>query len=443
MRVFSLSWVFPLTIVLGQFCTPGYAQNLVFTPTSNTQVGRSPQAVATGDFNGDGLRDLVTVNSVSDDVSVLLGNGNGTFQAAISFGVGKIPMSVATADMTGDGILDLVVAISGSDQIVVLEGRGDGRFEKIGFFPSGKGTTVLSLNDLDRNGSFDVVAVNSGRFGYYPPFSLSVLFNKGDGNLQDPVTYETEGRNGMFPTGVFVHDITGNGLIDLAVTWSQPSWRSPNGLISLLVNDGHGGFSLKQEVKAGFTLSAITGADLHSNGRMDLVATSVYSDSVIILLQNERGGFQVLDPIQVGFSPVAVAVRDLNGDDLLDVVATNRDSNSVSVLLGREDHGFRKAGHFGVGATPSSLVVEDFDQDARPDLVTADSSSDSISVLLSGGGGLPLPSVSADFLVFDVKQEGVGRLAPACSAFEYWPGSSPDCQSEHRRAGSSGVLGHG
>ena len=204
-------------------------------------------------------------------------------------------------------------------------------------------------------------------------------------------------------------NFTGDGLPDLAVTWSQPSWRSPNGLISLLVNTGKGEFSLKQELKAGFTLSAITGGDVDSNGYVDLVTTSLYLDSVIVLYQDEEGEFQKLNPIHVGFSPVAVGLWDLDGDSRLDVITTNRDSNSVSVFLQRENGSFRKAGHFGVGATPSSLVIEDFDRDGLPDLVTADSNSDAVSVLISGDKGIPLPSVSVDSLVFQVTEISQGR----------------------------------
>ena len=398
-----------LFTLLGGGWSSSPAQNLVFTPTASIPVGKAPQSITAGDFNEDGLLDLATVNSTSDDVSILLGNGNGTFQGPISFGVGKLPMSLATEDMNGDAHLDLVVAMSGSDHIVVLQGRGDGFFDRLGSYPSGKGTTFLSLTDLNQDGRPDVGAVNSGRFGYYPPFSLSVLFNEGGGKLSEPVMYETEGRNGMFPTGVLAKDITGDGLPDLAVTWSQPSWRSPSGLISLLVNMGRGKFSLKQELAPGFTLSAIAGGDVDSNGYIDLVTTSLYMDSVIVLYQNDQGEFQKLNPIHVGFSPVTVDLWDLNGDDRLDVITTNRDSNSVSVLIQRENGSFRKAGHFGVGATPSSLVIEDFDQDTLPDLVTADSSSDAISVLLSGGGGIPLPSVSTETLVFQVTKKDQSR----------------------------------
>ncbi|MDX1412481.1 MAG: VCBS repeat-containing protein, partial [Nitrospirales bacterium] len=298
-RIFNIYLVVFL-LLTGWGWSVCHAQNIVFTPTASIPVGKAPQSITTGDFNGDSFLDLATVKSTSDDVSILLGNGNGTFQAPVSFGIGKIPMSVVTADVTGDGPLDLIVATSGSDRIVVMKGQGNGFFDRVGSFPSGKGTTFLALGDFNRDERADLVAVNSGRFGYYPPFNLSVLFNEGNGKFAAPVTYEAEGRNGMFPTGVLARDITGDGLTDLAVTWSQPSWRSPNGMISLLVNTGQGKFSLRKELNPAFTLSAIAGGDVDGNGYLDLITTSLYLDSVIVLYQDEEGEFLKLNPIQVG-----------------------------------------------------------------------------------------------------------------------------------------------
>lgn len=378
----------------------GQAQNLIYTATPANQVGRAPQDITVGDFNGDGFWDVATVNGTSDDVSVLLGNGNGTFRSAVSFGVGKIPLAVVAEDMDGDGILDLVVALSGADQVVVLKGDGTGLFIKTAEQHAGKGTTFLAVRDVNGDGKSDVVAVNSGRFGYYPPFNLAVLLNDGQGGLQEPVMYENEGRDGMFPTGVLVEDMTGNGLPDLTVTWSQPSWRTPNGLVSLLKNSGDGTFVPFKEFKPGLTLSAVQGADVNHDGLMDLAVTSLYSDSVQILLQQPDGSFAELDPIKVGFAPVEVVFQDLNGTGELDLVVVNRDSNSLSVLLGNGKGEFIPAGHFGVGAAPSSVVVQDFDQDEMPDLAAAGTNSDSVSVLLSGGGAIPLPSMSTDAMVF-------------------------------------------
>jgi hypothetical protein len=365
-------------------------------------VGRSPQALATGDFNGDGFWDLATVNGTSDDVSVLLGNGNGTFRSAVSFGVGKIPLALVTSDLDRDGILDLVLALTGSDRVIVLKGDGKGLFHPFVSQGAGKGTTFLAVRDVNGDGWGDVVAVNSGRFGYYPPFNLSVLLNDGQGMLQDPVTYENEGRDGMFPTGVLVEDLTGDGLPDLAVSWSQPSWRSPNGLISILENTGQGVFTPFKEVHAGFTLSAIHSADFDRNGLVDLVVTSLFADTFRVVLQQEKGEFQPLDPIKVGFAPVGLSIQDFDSDGAVDIVVVNRDSNSLSLMLGDGKGTFHSAGHFGVGATPAAVVVQDFDQDQFPDLATANTNADGVSVLLSGGGAIPLASMSTDALVFEI-----------------------------------------
>ena len=405
-RSMLLGW---LVLSIGSGWNPHatYAQNLTYTPTPSNPVGRAPQAITSGDFNGDGLWDVATVNGTSDDVSVLLGNGNGTFRAAVSFGVGKIPLAVVADDMDRDGHQDLVLALSGSDQVVVLQGEGTGLFHKLASQDSGKGTTFLAVRDLNGDGWSDVVAVNSGRFGYYPPFNLSVLFNDRKGGLRAPVTYENEDRDGMFPTGVLVEDMTGDGKPDLTVTWSQPSWRSPNGLVSLLKNTGEGTFVFEKEIKPGLTLSAIQGADVNHDGLADLAVTSLFSDTVRILLQRAGGIFTELDPIKVGFAPVGAIFRDFNGDQELDLVVVNRDSNSVSMFLGNGKGLFTSAGHFGVGATPSAVVLEDFDRDQYPDLAAASTNSDGVSVLLSGGGAIPLPSVSTDALVFEpgTKQE--------------------------------------
>ncbi|MEE8125169.1 MAG: FG-GAP-like repeat-containing protein [Nitrospirales bacterium] len=383
------------------YANPGQAQNLTYTPIPSIPVGRSPQAIVVGDWNKDGLWDLATVNGTSDDVSVLIGNGNGTFRSAVSFGVGKIPLALVAADMDRDGILDLVVALSGVDRVVVLKGDGQGLFQKFASQSTGKGTTFLAVRDVDGDGWSDVIAVNSGRFGYYPPFNLSVLLNDGQGGLQSPVTYENDGRDGMFPTGVLVEDLTGDGLPDLVVTWSQPSWRSANGLISILRNTGKGAFAFHKDLHPGFTLSAIQSADFDHNGFGDLVVTSLYADTVRLVLQKEQGVFHHLDPIKVGFAPVGLAIQDFNQDGEWDLAVVNRDSNSLSLLVGNGKGAFRSAGHFGVGATPSAVIVADFDQDHSPDFATASTNSDGVSVLLSGSGAIPLPSLSTDALVFE------------------------------------------
>src|SRR5260370_4762633 len=104
---------------------PPRAQPGFQTPRS-FDAGSSPVFVAVGDFNRDGIADLAVVNNASNSVSVLLGNGDGTFQAAVNYAPGSGPNAVAVADFNGDGIPDLAVANIGGQSVSVLLGKGDG-----------------------------------------------------------------------------------------------------------------------------------------------------------------------------------------------------------------------------------------------------------------------------------------------------------------------------
>ena len=119
-----------------------YAQNLVFTPVLSAPVGAHPEGLTIGDFNEDGHLDIATANSDSDDVSMLLGNGNGTFRSNYSFGVGQSPMFLTTGDLNLDGTADLVVAETGADRVLVLFGKGNGFFGEPVPYSSGKGPTL-------------------------------------------------------------------------------------------------------------------------------------------------------------------------------------------------------------------------------------------------------------------------------------------------------------
>ena len=210
-----LLWVVIVMLVLS---VPVDAQNLVLTPVVPADVGRHPEALTVGDFNSDSLQDVATVNSDSDDVTMLFGNGNGTFRSGISFGVGRSPMFLTSGDLNQDAKLDLIVAETGSDGILVLLGKGDGFFGEPKFYESGKGPTFLKLGDLDLDGDLDVVVTNSGRYGNYPPYSLAVLLNDGQGELGQAKRFEEQDQHGLFPTGVSIADLTGDDLPAVSYT---------------------------------------------------------------------------------------------------------------------------------------------------------------------------------------------------------------------------------
>lgn len=407
LRMFTLWMVCGAVMLIAAGSVP--AQNLVFTPVLSAPVGAHPEGLTVGDFNEDGNLDIATANSDSDDVSVLLGNGNGTFRSSYSFGVGTSPMFLTRGDLNRDGTADLAVAETGADGVLVLLGKGDGFFEEPVAYPSGKGPTFLTLGDVDGDGDPDMVVVNSGRFGHYPPYSWSVLLNNGEGVFTLSHHVEERDRNGLFPTGASLADLDDDGMPDVTLTWSQPSWRTPNGYVSVFRNRGQGTFSFWKTIQAGFTLSAVTQTDLDADGNLDLMVTSLFTDSIKLLLQFSPGLYTKPANMEVGFSPVALAYRDLDGDGYRDLISTNRASDSTSILLGRGDGSFRPAGHYAVGKVPTAMGIEDFDHDGLPDIVTANSGSDDVSILLSGKAVIPSISLSSEAIRFSVGGDAPAR----------------------------------
>lgn len=394
-------WRWVMGLVLVSLLSPtGRSEALIFTPTIAPQAGDEPQAVAVGDFNRDRRQDLAIADAPSGDILVLEGNGNGTFQSPVRYAVGDTPMAITAADMDGDGWLDLIVANSESNTLSILRGLDDGTFSSPGTYTTGNGPTALTVEDFNRDGSLDVAILNTGRFGRTPPFSLEIRLNDGSGGLGPPVRYEDQESRGLFPTALAGDDLTGDGVPDLAVAWSQREWRTRNGMISLLVNSGDGTFRHRDSMNAGFTLSAIATGDLNEDGKIDLVATSLFTDTVIVLRNKGEGHFDAVDEYAVGFSPISLVVKDFNNDSYSDVAVANRASDSVFVLLGSLSGKLDAAGHFDAGSVPSGMAGGDFDGDGRPDLAVTNSRSHDISILLTGGGKIPTMSVTPARLEF-------------------------------------------
>jgi hypothetical protein len=372
--------------------------------TSELATGSGANSVATADFNGDGKLDLVVANSgSSNNVSVLLGNGDGTFQPAVAYGAGSIPYSVAVGDFNGDGRLDLVVANTNSNNVSILLGNGDGTFQAAVAYGVGSDPRSVAVGDFNGDGKLDLVVANS--------FSsdVSVLLGNGDGTFQAPLNNAT----GFSPLSVAVGDFDGDGNLDLAVV----NFGTQN--VSIFLGDGDGTFEAAVNYGDGSNPNSVAVGDFNGDGKLDLAVTNVATGnigpgSVSVLLGNGDGTFQPAVEYADGSNPNSVAVGDFNGDGKLDLVVANTTGNNVSVLLGNGDGTFQLAVDYGAGSVPYSVAVGDFNGDGRLDMAAADAASSTVSVLLqpglvSGPSGILSPAT----LTFATQL--VGTTSPAQS----------------------------
>lgn len=364
-------------------------------------AGAIPDAVVTGDFNGDGKPDFVVANGGTDELWVYLGKGDGTFDLpkVVPLTKGVSPVYMVAADLRGIGVLDLVVAEFDTSTVGVLLGKGDGTFDFEQVYSLPQPPNAIVVDDFNHDGKLDVVAgmYTLDSYAGTAPADvpiLATLYGDGTGAFASPIITRSDrfARAWNIASG----DVNNDGLPDLVVT-------GPATLDSSRVyrNNGDGTFSQGQELVFPNAWTAFLDArfaDLDNDGCLDVAVADGGMGRVSILSGDCSGNFGGhTTTLKMGDSVAALRLADVNGDGNTDIITSAMPllgpewgdvaGDTLSIAFG-DGHGSFSAPRDYVGNGESySLALADFNGDGKLDVVTANTESDSATVYINDGFG--------------------------------------------------------
>ena len=389
-------------------------------------VGAAPEQIRSTDMNGDGNADLVVVDSGSDDVVILLGNGNGTFRRDQRWSAGQLPRGFAIGDFNGDGVPDIATANNKSSTVTALLGTSKGNLAAARDYAMGDAGLGVITADFDGDGAADIATCDSKG-------NVNILLGQGSGTFSPPIVYPTglvffksflvgdlngdhhpdlvavneiaftvllNNGNGTFSVGGtftaandslsgVLGDFNGDGELDVLVGNNH---GFPNaGSLSLFLGNGNGTFQPESVLSIGNNLlTTITAGDFNNDGKLDaaVVSSDGIGATVFVMRGNGDGTFQAPSPATaVGPFGFVLAAADLNGDGKLDLVVTEDivRSNNLNVLLGNGDGTLQPVVNYMAGKIAEGVAFADFDGDGKLDVAVAN--ADGVLVLLRGAGG--------------------------------------------------------
>lgn len=343
----------------------------VLLPGPALPVGGDPSSVTVADLNGDGINDIITANSMSDDVSVLHGGLVG-YAPQVVHAVGENPVHVITADLNNDGIPDIVTANrDGNTLSLLLSGDEELQLANI---PVGTGPNHVEVIDIDGDGALDLIALN------LDSNSVSVVINELGGKFAAPQDYAFQ----FNVTDMVTLDYDGDGAMDLAVGGIQ---FGSDQSVHFLLNNGNGTFDVPTEIDVLGRSNRLAKGDLNSDGIDDLVVYDNSQGLITSLLSKSNGGFDprfiVRDLEKRNFNRLAIEDIDLDGLD--DILASDRSHIDVYKNLGNVQ--FTNGRSYPVANRINGWKATDLDGSGFPDLVVANLDADLVTILAADGEG--------------------------------------------------------
>jgi len=264
-----------------------------FSASTSYTAGQGVRGLSVMDLDGDGDSDIVTANRSGNNLSLFLNNGDGTFAPAVNIeGQGSQETACAPADANGDGILDLFVGAYASDEIILLLGDGNGGLVFSDTETCGANPWMVAAGDVDGDGNVDVVSANSG------DNNASVLRGDGNGNLLTAVNYPS---GTSFPISIDLGDLDGDGDLDMIIS-NYGNYNLSNGKWRVYENDGSGNFINPQDYPASTSASCAVFHDRNHDGFMDITGIDEIDDLLILFANSATAIGHHSDPVAGDFT---------------------------------------------------------------------------------------------------------------------------------------------
>jgi hypothetical protein len=363
----------------------GLEERVRFEPIVSPVRATRPHQIALGDFNGDGLPDVVAANSnLLSHYSIAYNEGDGRFGRVQTPAYSGVTRSVATGDLDGDGDIDLIIGDingpeNGGAQIAVIENLGDEEFAPdVKYSIGGNSPHNVDLGDIDGDGDLDILAVS------WLTGSVMKLLNDGTGVMSDAEEI-------LAVTSAYwgdPADLDQDGDLDYAVT------DRTGVALFVLRNRGDGVFDQVDEYPLPDAPRVVLHFDIDEDGDFDLLVAS--GEAIAVFENDGEARFEQARSFDVGREVYFVMALDYDGDGTFDLAGTSDVTDTLSVLRGLGDLDFGAPFHIPAGEGGRPALVDDLDLDGDQDIVVGNRPSNELTVFLNPGASTALPG--DDFL---------------------------------------------